>query len=248
MLIYIMFIDGCPAACYTPDDMTAHQQAPHPDHDLPRLTPGSTRWAVLRALRALGPATASQIAHTVGVKAITVRHHLISLQAAGLVEAQEQRQAVGRPVHVYRLAPQADRLFSPTYRLLVDRLLDQITGSVEPATVERLIAALDGPLAEEARQHVASAPDEAARRLRLAGWLERQGLAAVWHETASGPQLVTYHCPYYAVSSRHPDHCRADGGPVRAALPPGAAQAACLLASDLSCALARIDQPGMSSR
>src|SRR5690606_974123 len=52
----------------------------------------STRWLVVRALRARGNATVNDLAEAVGVKPVTVRHHLTSLHAEGLVEVQEERQ------------------------------------------------------------------------------------------------------------------------------------------------------------
>src|SRR5262245_29934910 len=61
----------------------------------------TTRRAVLDALRASGQASINELAEGIGVKAITIRHHLNGLQAEGLVEVEEKRQSVGRPLHVY---------------------------------------------------------------------------------------------------------------------------------------------------
>ncbi len=63
-----------------------------------------TRQAIVRALKSFRQATVKDLADTVGVKAITVRHHLNGLQAEGLVDVREQRQSIGRPLHYYSLA------------------------------------------------------------------------------------------------------------------------------------------------
>jgi predicted ArsR family transcriptional regulator len=70
-----------------------------------------TRRAVLMALRNRGWATVSELANEVGIKSISVRHHLNALQADGLVEMEERRQSVGRPLHIYMLSEEATRSF-----------------------------------------------------------------------------------------------------------------------------------------
>src|SRR5574341_1619350 len=71
----------------------------------------ATRRAVLIALRNRGWATVSELADEVGIKSISVRHHLNALQADGLVEMEERRQSVGRPLHIYMLSEEANRSF-----------------------------------------------------------------------------------------------------------------------------------------
>jgi len=48
--------------------------------------------------------TVNDLADLVGIKAITVRHHLNGLQADGLIAISEHRQSVGRPLHYYSLS------------------------------------------------------------------------------------------------------------------------------------------------
>ncbi len=62
-----------------------------------------TRQVILQALAAQGEATVAQLAEQAGVKAITVRHHLTSLDAAGLIARDSRRQPVGRPYYVFSL-------------------------------------------------------------------------------------------------------------------------------------------------
>ena len=83
----------------------------------------TTRRSVLEALRSAGTATVAQLAEMVGVKGITIRHHLNALLAEGLVDAEEKRQAVGRPIYMYRLTTEAENLFPQKYHQLVERLL-----------------------------------------------------------------------------------------------------------------------------
>jgi DeoR family suf operon transcriptional repressor len=203
----------------------------------------STRWMVLKALRALGQATVSDLAEQVDVKAITVRHHLNSLHAEGLVDVEEQRQAVGRPVHVYFLTQKAEQLFPHTYNLLVEHLLDQLKLKLSAAAYQTLIDGLAASLADDVRRELAHLPEE-ARRQRLVEWLNEKGLMASWQQSDDGLQLVKHHCPYYSVGLHHPELCQIDEALVRAVMDADVKRVTCLLAGDTSCALLLPEPPG----
>ncbi|MGB4677299.1 MAG: ArsR family transcriptional regulator, partial [Aggregatilineales bacterium] len=135
----------------------------------------STRWSVIKALRACGGATVTELAEMVGVKPVTIRHHLISLQAEGLVDVTMKRHGVGRPSHFYRLTRKADRLFPHSYHVLVDRLLGEIKENFPPETVNMLIDSLADSMASDVRRQFADLPPE-ERRARLVEWMEEHGL------------------------------------------------------------------------
>jgi len=194
----------------------------------------NTRRAVLEALRSAGMATVAELAEIVGVKAITIRHHLNALLAEGLVEAEEKRQTVGRPIYVYHLTADAENLFPQKYHQLVERLLDQVKLSLPPETVEMLIKSLATSLAEEFRMEFENLP-EPDRLNRLIDLLAREGFMAKWRRTEAGVELVEYHCPYYAVGQRHPEICQIDEELIRVALKAQVAKEACLLTGDPAC-------------
>lgn len=201
---------------------------------------------VVRALRSRGHATVNDLAGEVGVKPVTVRHHLTSLHAEGLVEIEEERHGVGRPVHVYHLTHKAERLFPHTYHMLIDRLLDEIKETFPPDTVRQLIDSLAASMAQDIRREIAGLPDE-ARRDRLVEWLEEQGVAARWRQADDGLHFVKYHCPYYAVGGEHRELCRIDEALVRAAVEADVERSGCLLSGDPSCAIVLHDGAAWAS-
>src|SRR5687768_13836849 len=71
----------------------------------------TTRRAILATLKTLDQASVTDLADAVGVKAITIRHHLIAMLADGLIDQEEQRQALGRPLHVYCLSDKGRAMF-----------------------------------------------------------------------------------------------------------------------------------------
>ncbi len=226
ILILIVFIDAPQGVRYNLHTMIVQ--------DVSITHTQSTRWAVIRALRALGQATVAQLAEQVGVKSVTIRHHLNSLQAEGLVAIEEQRRAVGRPVYLYRLTEEAERLFPHAYHVLIDRLLDLLKQKLSPSTVQMLLEALAHSLADEARRDLAHLPPE-ERRTHLEAWLRERGLMVSWQQTDDGMRLVKYHCPYYIVGQRHPELCQVEEALIRAVLEAEVRRAACLLAGDGAC-------------
>ncbi len=204
--------------------------------DVVGTQPQSTRRAVIHALRASGCATVGQLAEMVGIKPAAIRHHLNSLHAEGLVEVEEQRQAVGRPIHIYRLTDKAEDFFPHSYHVLVDRLLDQLKLNLSPAVVQALLDALAESLAEELRREVAHLPTP-ARRLRLMEVLNQSGQMVHWQESESGLQLIKYHCPYSLVGQHHPELCQIDQTLIRAVLETEVKQVACLRSGDPACSM-----------
>ena len=194
----------------------------------------TTRRSVLDALRASGQASINELADTIGVKAITIRHHLNALQAEGLVEVEEKRQSVGRPLHVYRLTAQADSLFPQKYHELAERLLDQVKQTFPPETVETLINSLATSLAEDVRREFESLPTEERQR-RLIDRLAQEGFLARWRHGTDGLELVEYHCPYFRVGQRHPEICQIDETLIRVAMNSDVSKEACLLSGDPAC-------------
>jgi predicted ArsR family transcriptional regulator len=82
-----------------------------------------SRWEILNAL-ADEPKDINEIAARIGLKAITVRHHLSSLTQAGLVEPLPKRKGnVGRPTTLYRITGNNIRVSFPQRDYL---LLNQI--------------------------------------------------------------------------------------------------------------------------
>lgn len=197
----------------------------------------------MRALHKLGRATVSEIAGAVGVKSVTVRHHLTSLQADGLISADEERRTVGRPVYIFRLTPKAEQLFPQSFHILVDGLLKQLKQNLEPEMVDMLINAMAGALAGDLRQELDGLPDDKARRASMIQWLDDKGLTAIWQESSDGLQLVKYRCPYYAVGDHHPELCQIDEELVRIALDAEVMRSACLLEGDSNCTLVLSDLP-----
>ncbi len=194
----------------------------------------STRQAVIEALKAVGQATVNQLSQMVGVKTITIRHHLNGLLAEGLIEQQEKRQTVGRPIHIYSLTEQAESLFPHQYHRLVERLLDQVKEKLPPETIQMLMNSLASSLVSELQRELEQVPVE-ARMSRLVALLSQEGFLAEWERSDNGLRLIEYHCPYYFIGQRYPEICQIDETMIRLAMGAEVAKETCLLDGDSTC-------------
>ena len=76
----------------------------------------STREKILRTLLAFPGSTIIDLAEAVGINGISIRHHLTSLEADGLVTSSEERHGVGRPHLVYTLTDKGIEQFPTSWQ------------------------------------------------------------------------------------------------------------------------------------
>lgn len=89
---------------------------------------GDTRQAVLLVLKRLGNATQSQVAREVPFAPATLREHLQSLVASGLVQRQGSRHGKpGRPEVVYALTDRGNALFPNRAAQVLRELIGHLT-------------------------------------------------------------------------------------------------------------------------
>src|SRR5512135_1037556 len=114
----------------------------------------STRDRILQTLVSQPRSTITDLASAVDINAISVRHHLTSLQAEGLVAAEEERHGVGRPRLVYGLTEKGLERFPTRYLRLTNRLLDQMKDSMPPAVISKLFSAMASEIASDYAQQI----------------------------------------------------------------------------------------------
>jgi predicted ArsR family transcriptional regulator len=165
-----------------------------------------TRYAVYRELAGSPAAlSAPDLAERLGVHANTVRLHLERLRDAGLVDAEAvHRGTVGRPQHLYFLAPGAPSLgFDPPAHALLAGLL--------AALAERV-----GADPDDAGDTGHAWGAEAGRRTRsrscvraLSGELTRLGFEpseAAGDGPAEGAVRIDFlHCPFRELAEAYPE-------------------------------------------
>ncbi|GAB4475121.1 MAG: HTH domain-containing protein [Anaerolineae bacterium] len=232
-----MIIDACRGRRYTPF-MAHHSDA------MQGMQP--TRRAVLSALRGMGHATVGEIAALVGIKDATVRHHLNALMADGLVDAEERRQPVGRPYHVYQLTWKGRALFASPLSRLVEQVLTPLKRRMTPGVSTRLVAVLSDTLAGEVHGQLAGLDFE-GRLERLIELLGSRGYEIQWQQPPDRLQLVSVCCPHLPPELRHPEICQIEENLIGRVTGAEVHRDACARSGAPHCALTLVREPPAAS-
>jgi predicted ArsR family transcriptional regulator len=170
-----------------------------------------TRKRIIDYLRRHGQATVEELTKTIGLTHMAVRHHLNVLQSESLVEVVTMRRdhRPGRPIQIYALTDDAERLYPQDYFHLTDLLLEEMIEQIGPAGVTDLFNRIAERLLEVAPSPWDGQPFE--KRLdEVVEFLKDKGFVARW-EVEDG-QYVIHHlaCPYRQLATRHQEVCLLD--------------------------------------
>ncbi len=194
----------------------------------------STRERILQNLLSHPGSTINEMAVAVGINAISVRHHLTSLEAEALVAAEEERHGVGRPRLVYFLTEKGLERFPTNYLRLTTRLLDQIKDKLPPAVVGELFAHMANEVAGNHAQEAKELSIEARLDL-VKELLSQEGFTVEWEKLGDQYQIHEITCPYYHVGQSHPEVCTVDQTLISKVLSIPAEKIECVLKGDNHC-------------
>lgn len=194
----------------------------------------STREKILTSLVSQPRSTINELADAVGINAISVRHHLTSLEAEGLVSADEERHGVGRPRLVYFLTEKGLERFPTCYFRLTNMLLDQIKGSLPQATLNQIFTNMASDIADNAVNKAKTMNIEAKLDL-VKDLLGQEGFMVEWEKTGDHYQINEITCPYYHVGQSHPEVCSVDQTVISKVLSIPAEKIKCILSGDAHC-------------
>jgi len=169
----------------------------------------STREKIVKKLLTNPKSTIISLADSVGINGISVRHHLTSLQAEGLVFAEEERHGVGRPRLVYSLTELGAEKFPSNYLKLTNRLIDQIKLVVSKQQFESIFSLLAENLSKDHLNELSSLPFE-EKLDQVKNILANEGFIIEWEKSVNQYKLRMINCPYYHVGLTHPEVCKID--------------------------------------
>ena len=171
----------------------------------------STRQEILEILKEDGQATVEDLAQSLELTPMTIRHHLNVLQAQGLVEAAKVRrsQKVGRPRLVYTLTEAADDHFPQSYSELARHLVSEVKETLGMEETRDIFRGVADRIAREAPPPVEGQSFE-ERLDQISGFLEKHGFLIRWEETDEGWVFTNINCPYRRVAQDHAEVCAMD--------------------------------------
>lgn len=195
----------------------------------------STRERILQTLLVHPRSTINDLAAAVNINAISVRHHLSSLQAENLVATEEERHGVGRPRLVYFLTEKGLERFPTNYFRLTTRLLDQIKGSLPASVVNNLFMKMANEIGSEYAIKASRLPTMEDRLDLVKELLAEEGFTVEWEKGENQYQIHEITCPYYHVGQSHPEVCTVDQTLISKVLSIPAEKINCVLRGDTHC-------------
>jgi DeoR family suf operon transcriptional repressor len=196
----------------------------------------STRDLVLRTLLAQSRCTVNEIAEQVGISPISVRHHIASLEAEGLITSEDERHGVGRPRQVFFLTETGIEQFPTRYVRLTIRLLEHLKETMPEAMINKLFAQMAEDLARDLSEGTEMKDLSMQERLNLVKtMLGREGFNMEWEKLEDGYHINETTCPYYYIGQNHPEVCTVDQILISKVLSVPAEKVKCILNGDSSC-------------
>ena len=176
---------------------------------MPQRPETNARDRIVFLLKTRGPQTATQLSKELGITSIAVRQHLQILQEQGLVSHTVQKGKVGRPAHLWDLAPASARYFPDRHADLVSVLIEAIEDIYGRDGVKRVIERwAEKECARLREQTNFNGMDLAQKVCSLVESRQRQGYMAEAVERPDGTlALIENHCPVDVAAHCSEDLC-----------------------------------------
>lgn len=194
----------------------------------------STRERVLQTLLLKPNATITDLAEAVDINTISVRHHLTSLQADGIVQAQEVRHGVGRPRLIYSLTEKGAELFPTRYVRLVNQLFSQLKNHLPKKEMEALLTRIAQEITSGFGEKIRDLPIE-EKLDSIQQFLLKEGFLIEWSREAENYHITEVSCPFYHISQTHPEVCLIDRSMLSTLLSTPVDRVQCVLNGDNHC-------------
>jgi DeoR family suf operon transcriptional repressor len=194
----------------------------------------STHDRILQTLLRQPRTTINELAVTVGINPISVRHHLTNLQVEGLVGAEEERHGVGRPRLVYFLTEAGMERFPTRYLRLTSRLLDQLKETMPEPVVSKLFLQMAEDMAGDYAEQMKDLSME-ERLDMMKTLLAEEGFSVEWERDGARYQIHEITCPYLQIGQNHPEVCTVDQTLISRMLAVHAEKVQCVLSGDAHC-------------
>ena len=196
----------------------------------------TTRERILQTILNRQRCTINELANVVEINPISVRHHIIKLQAEELVDSEEERHGVGRPRRVYFLTEAGLERFPTRYLRITNRLLDQMKDVLPNSTLDKIFTQVGEGLASDFTGEVDLRSLNMEDRLDLlTELLLDEGFIVEWERKGDEIHIKEMNCPYYKIGQNHPEVCTIDQTLISNVLSVPATKIRCILDGDSFC-------------
>ncbi len=192
-----------------------------------------TRDQILHLLFEKGRTTIKELARELDINPVSVRHHLLKLEAAGLIASEEERHGVGRPRRVYYLTEKGLEQFPTRYIRLASKLLKHLKATVPSNLVAQVFIQMAQEMASEIEDLEMMTTEE--RLNLLTQLLRREGFIVTWENQGDRYVIREMACPYLELGQQHPEVCTLDATLIAEMLDVDATRVQCMLTGAQEC-------------
>jgi predicted ArsR family transcriptional regulator len=197
---------------------------------------GNTRNQILNILLSQQRCTINELAEAVEINPVSVRHHIAKLEAAGLVESEEERHGVGRPRRIYFLTNKGMEIFPSRYLNLSIRILEKLKETLPPKTVNKLIKEMATEMVTDQITSIDISNLELEERVDLVEQLlVDEGFTVEVTTKDGGIEIKGTSCPYKHIGADHPEICLVDETMISEVLATPIKKTHCVLNGDPYC-------------
>lgn len=194
----------------------------------------NTKERILEQLLLLQNATISQLAELLLISEISVRHHLLSLEAEGVITSSEERHGVGRPRFIYRLTDKGYQNAPTDYLKISDQALQTMKRFLGADTALEFLKTLGRDLAEGYSCEI-NFEDHDQALSQIAASLTRDGFIFSWARSGEKYTLTTHHCPFHYLGQKHPEICAINHALLESLIRQPISHDSCILRGDAAC-------------
>lgn len=196
----------------------------------------TTRDRVLRSLLLNQKRTVNELAESVDINPISVRHHVTKLEAEGLILSEEERHGVGRPRLVFSLTPKGMEQFPQRYLQLTSRLLEQLKSNLPENVLGSIFKEVAEGIADDITHNINLEDLDLKERLELLQEaLTAEGFTVHIEEEEGNIYIVEASCPYHHVGEDHPEICVVDQELIAHFISSDPVRVECILDGDKQC-------------
>jgi len=196
----------------------------------------TTRNRVLRSLLLNQKRTVNELAESVDINPISVRHHVNKLEAEGLILSEEERHGVGRPRLIFSLTPKGMEQFPQRYLQLTLRLLEQLKSKLPDKVLGNIFKEVAEGIADDLTRDISLEDLDLKERLELLQEvLTSEGFMVNLQEEEGNFYIVEASCPYHHVGEDFPEICIMDQELIAHFISSTPQRVECILNGDKQC-------------
>ncbi|OQY31992.1 MAG: hypothetical protein B6I38_05095 [Anaerolineaceae bacterium 4572_5.1] len=196
----------------------------------------NTRDRVLKTLLLRQKCTINELADSVGIKPISVRHHLAKLEAEGLIASSEERHDVGRPRLVYVLTRKGMEEFPTRYLTLTLRLLEQLKATLPEEMVGEIFRKIAQDMVLDITEDLDTENLSIEDRLNiLKDLMAVEGFTIEWEKEDDHYRIIEANCPYHHLGETHTEICAVSQELIANITNVAPTQVKCILDGDAHC-------------